>query len=87
MNKVWGIYEGSIHEGGGCSNVVYKNKEDAVKEAERVVAEQMHRDYKQWRTPARRAQFGGNPCDWKEKSEHYWSNGYDCISVQEFEVK
>lgn len=85
---VYGISTGSVHEGGGCGSTLYISFEEALKvamielEKEKAELEERKKADPDWVT-----WFGDR--QWAQSNpllENYWTDGYDYIWVQPFEV-
>lgn len=81
-NKAYGVYSGCIHEGGGCDNNIYLDKENARKECLRRVEEE-NKQFTEWNK-----QDGGYDFAlYTERQPDYWQCAHDCICIQEFDIK
>jgi len=86
MEKVFGIYQGCIFEGGGVEGTLYADKDEAVKEAIRVFEEKERINRKLF---YRNNNKHYENYKWRKcsKEDNRWHNTVDEIKVVEFEVK
>lgn len=86
MEKVFGIYEGCIFEGGGVRNTLYHDKDEAIAEAEKLFEEKEKRSKEMFYEKNKRhyEQYKWKKCD---KQENRWHNTVDEIKIVEFEIK
>lgn len=84
IKKVYGIYEGSIHEGGHVIRTLYTEKSTAIKKIEEIVKD-LQREHDE--VYGDEEPFMGLPYQWKEIEKGDWTNGLEVINVIEFEVK
>lgn len=82
---VYGIHEGSIHEGGGLHEEVYRDMELALELAEQLVKDNQKAQNEVY-------EQGENehenmfPHKWKLIGDGHWSNGIDEVHVVELRV-
>ena len=80
---VYGIHEGSIHEGGGIDDEVYRDITIALE-----IAEQLVREYQEDQDDV----YGdgepltGLPHEWRLIGDGHWTNGIDEVLVVELRV-
>lgn len=88
-NRVYGIYQGCIYEGGGTYGDLYYNKEDAIKEAKRIFNENIETDNKYHDDKdefmiRHKKQYYWRECD---KVKNRWHNTVDEITIVEYLIK
>lgn len=80
-NKAYGVYSGCVHEGGGCDNTIYLDKEKAREECLIRVNKE-----NEWLLEANKQ----GDYDFKlytEDKPDYWQSTYDVICIQEFDLR
>lgn len=86
MEKIYGIHEGCIHEGGGSRGIFYRNIDDAIKQAISSFEEMDKQSYEMF---YERNKDHYNDYMWRKcnKVENRWHNTVDEIVVIEVELK
>lgn len=81
---VYGIHEGSIHEGGSIGNEVYRDIRIALQLAEQVV--KTNQEEQEQLYTVDNPKYGELPHDWKPKGDGRWTNGIEEVRVIELKV-
>ena len=94
-DKVYGIHEGSVHEGGGTGRILFKNKDEAITEAVKIFEKHLSYDKKRlekmdekdkYYEPMlqHRKDFAWRKCD---TINNRWHNTCEEVEVIEYKVR
>jgi hypothetical protein len=90
--KVYGIYEGCIYEGGGCDSNVYIDINEAIAECKKRVKLNKKQEYEWFKSEPNPNELDISHYKqraWRRLTKvapNYWSNGMDCVCIQEFNI-
>lgn len=81
IKEVYGIYRGSIYEGGEVDRTLYIGKGAALRLIKDEV-EELQEEHDELFSDEE-----GLPYQWKEKEKYYWTNGIEVIKLIEFDIR
>lgn len=81
---VYGIYEGSVFEGGSITSIVYRDIDDAVSIAVELVNIYQQEDDNVYEDDDEMPEL---PYKWEKNDDYTWTNGLTEVCVLELKVK